>query len=193
MKRIILASGSANRKTIFNSLHIPFEVIPSNINEKAVKEKEPSARARLLAQLKGEAVLKKQQAVVVAADTFTSCENKILEKPQTSDEAKKMLLFLSEKKAINNTGFYYRDPFKKIIFSKTVTTQVWFRKFFKQEIYKYIKKFPVKNWAAAYAASELYVAGMIKKVEGSLTGLTYGLPLEYLVPLLIKSGFNPHP
>ena len=193
MKRVILASGSTNRKTIFNSLHIPFEVIPSNINEKAIKEKDPAARARLLAQLKGEAVLKKQQAIVVAADTFTSCKNKILEKPQTTDEAKKMLLFLSKKTAINNTGFYYHDPFKKIIFSKTVTTQVWFRRFFEKEIDQYIKKFPVKNWAAAYAASELYVAGMIEKVEGSLTGLTYGLPLEYLVPLLIRSGFNPHP
>jgi septum formation protein len=193
MKRVVLASGSANRKTIFNSLHIPFEVIPSNINEKAIKEKDPAARARLLAQLKGEAVLKKQQAIVVAADTFTSCKNKILEKPQTTDEAKKMLLFLSEKTAINNTGFYYHDPFRKIIFSKTVTTQVWFRRFFEKEIDQYIKKFPVKNWAAAYAASELYVAGMIEKVEGSLTGLTYALPLEHLVPLLIRSGFNPHP
>lgn len=193
MKRIILASESANRKIILSSLNISFAIIPSNINEKAIKEKNPAARARLLAQLKGEAVLKKHQVVVIAADTFTSCKNKILEKPQTINEAKKMLLFLSGKTAVNNTGLYYHDPFKKIVFSKTITTQVWFRKFFKQEIDKYIKKFPVKNWAAAYAASELYVAGMIKKVEGSLTGLTHGLPLEYLVPLLIRSGFNPNP
>jgi len=35
--------------------------------------------------------------------------------------------------------------------------------------------------------------GMIEYVKGSLTGLTHGLPLEYFVPLLVKSGFNPHP
>ncbi len=193
MSKLILASGSTNRRSIFNCLHLPYEIVPSNIDESLFAKKNSIIRARLLAQAKGEAVLEKQKAVIVAADTFTSCDKRILEKPKTLAEAKEMLVFLSGKKCANNTGFYYHDPFKKIIFSKTVVTKLWFRRFFEKEIEEYIKKFPVKTWAASYAASELYVAGMIRAVEGSLTGLTHGLPLEYLVPLLIKSGFNPHP
>lgn len=68
-----------------------------------------------------------------------------------------------------------------------------FRKIYQEEIELYVKKFPVTFWAAAYAASELYVLGIIEKVSGSLTGLTHGLPLEYLIPLLRKSGFDPKP
>jgi len=193
MTKLILASGSANRKTILNSLHLPFEVILANINEKSIVETNPLTRAKLLAKLKGESISRQYKAVVISADTFTSYGKKVLEKPQTINEAKTMLQFLSRKQTINNTGFYYNDPFKKIIFSKTIITQVKFRQFFDEEIEEYINKFPVKTWAAAYAASELYVMGMVEKVIGSLTGLTHGLPLEYLVPLLKKSGFHPHP
>lgn len=193
MTKLILASGSANRKRALQSLHVPYEVIAANIDEKNVKETDPLIRAKTLARLKGEAISRKHQAVIVSADTFTSYGKKILEKPQTINEAKNMLQFLSRKQTINNTGFYYNDPFKKIIFSKTIITKVKFRKFFDEEIEEYINKFPVKIWAAAYAASELYVMGMIEKVIGSLTGLTHGLPLEYLIPLLKKSGFHPHP
>ena len=192
MTRLILASGSANRKTILDSLHIPFDVIPANIDEKSVVEIDPLIRAKLLAKLKGKLISKQHKAVVISADTFTTCANRVLEKPQTINQAKTMLRFLSGKQTVNNTGFYYHDPFRKVIFSKTIITKVKFRRFFADEIEEYILRFPVTTWAAAYAASELYVMGMIEKVEGSLTGLTHGLPLEYLIPLLIKSGFQPH-
>jgi predicted house-cleaning NTP pyrophosphatase (Maf/HAM1 superfamily) len=62
-----------------------------------------------------------------------------------------------------------------------------------KEIKNYVNRFPVTAWAAAYAASELYVLGMINKISGSLTGLTHGLPLEFLIPLLKKSGYQPRP
>lgn len=193
MNKLILASGSTNRKTILSLLHIPFEVIPAEIDEKSIVETNPLTRAKLLAKLKGESISRKYKAVIISADTFTTIGKRVLEKPQTIDEAKNMLHFLSGKQTKNNTGLYYYDPFKKIIFSQTMTTKVKFRKFFDEEIEQYLQKFPVKTWAAAYAASEFYVMGMIEKVDGSLTGLTHGLPLEHLVPLLIKSGFKPHP
>lgn len=104
-----------------------------------------------------------------------------------------MLRFISNRSTLCLTGFYYCDPFKKIEFSKTAATKVKFRKIFEEEIDPYIQKFPVGSWAASYAASELYVLGMIERVSGSLTGLTHGLPLEYLIPLLKESGFDPYP
>jgi len=190
---IILASGSKNRQTILKSINVPFQTIVSNFNEKNVREKNLSIRAKKLARLKGEAVYKNNRGIIISADTFTGCQGKVLEKPNDRTEAINMLNFLSDKQAINYTGFYYYDPDKNIKVSKTFQTKIRFRRFYESEIKDYINKFPVTSWAGAYAASELYVMGMIATVSGSLTGLTHGLPLEELIPLLRLSGFYPKP
>ena len=100
---------------------------------------------------------------------------------------------LSNKKAVCYTGFCFFDKKNKKRFSKTSITRVIFRKIYKEEINIYVKKFPVTSWAAAYALSELYVMGLIENISGSLTGLTHGLPIEFLIPLLEKSGHQPKP
>lgn len=191
--QLILASSSKNRQLVLKTLHIPFKVIPSNIDEKIIKETDPSSRAKKLARLKGEFVEKKHQGAIISADTFTLCQGKIVEKPINKAEAKKMLQFLSGKTAVNYTGFFYFDRKNNISVSETVPTIIRFRQFYQDEVAGYLKKFPVTSWAAAYAASELYVMGMIKSVSGSLTGLTHGLPIDILIPLLRRSGFSPKP
>jgi len=103
-----------------------------------------------------------------------------------------MLKQLSENKAVSYTGFYFSNKAKNIEFLKTAITRLVFREIYKEEIEDYVKKFPVTTWAGAYAVSELYVAGLIKDISGSLTGL-HGLPAEFLVSLLKKSGFEPKP
>jgi len=190
---IILASGSKNRQTILKSINIPFQIVVSNFDEKNVREKNLSVRAKKLARLKGEVVYKSNRGIIISADTFTGCQGKVLEKPGNRAEATNMLIFLSGKKAVNYTGFYYQDPDKKITVSKTFQTKIQFRHFYENEIEDYVNKFPVTRWAGAYAASELYVMGMIAVVSGSLTGLTHGLPMECLIPLLIRSGFHSTP
>ncbi len=191
--KLILASASKNRCQALQSLNVTFQVVASRINESSVGENHPVKRARLLAKLKGEAILKKTTAIVIAADTFTICQGKILEKPKSETEAKAMLYFISNQQTTNHTGLYYHDPYQKFTYNRTIITQVKFRQFYPDEIDAYIKKFPVTSWAAAYAASELYIKGMIKTIRGSLTGLTHALPLEVVIPLLKRSGIIFYP
>lgn len=193
MQQIILASGSTNRKRILRELGIPFKVVVSNFSEQKVKEKNPSEKARKIALAKAKAVEKNHKGIIIAADTFTVCKDKTLEKPKDLNEAKLMLKQLSGNKAVCYTGFAFLNKAKNIQFTKTAITRIAFRKIYKEEIERYVKKFPVTSWAAAYAASELYVLGLIKNISGSLTGLTHGLPTEYLTPLLKKSGYKPSP
>jgi len=190
---IILASSSKNRQKILESLNIPFKVEMADVNEKAIKEKDPALRAKKLAEAKAEKISQRHQGIIIAADTFTVCQGKILEKPKDEKEAIIMLKTLSGRQAVSYTGFCYIDNINNFKFLKTAAAKVWFRQIEDEEIKNYVKKFPVTSWAAAYAASEPYVLGLINKISGSLTGLTYGLPLEYLIPLLKKSGYQPRP
>ena len=193
MQKIILASGSKNRQTLLKTLNIPFKVVISNFDESKVKETNPILRAQKIALGKAKAVLKNHQGIIIACDTFTVCQGKTLEKPVDLTEAKKMLKQLSGNKAVSYTGFYFSNKAKNIKFLKTAVTKLVFRKIYEKEIGAYVKKFPVTTRAGAYAINEqLYVAGLVKNISGSLTGV-HGLPTEFLIPLLKKSGYQPKP
>jgi len=193
MPKIILASKSKNRQKLLKALGIPFKTVTSHLEEKKIKEINPHVRAAKIASAKAQKVAEKYSGIIIACDTFTVCQNQILEKPQDLNEAKKMLRQLSGKRAICYTGFCLLDKRNNTKFSRTAITEIVFRKIDEEEMSEYVKKFPVTTWAAAYASSELYVLGFIKSISGSLTGLTHGLPTEFLIPLLKKAGYQPKP
>jgi septum formation protein len=193
MKKIILASGSKNRQKLLSILGIPFKVVVSDFDESQVKGADAGIRARKIALGKALKAGEDNAGIIIAGDTFTVLDGRIMEKPSSLAEAKSQVLKLSGSLAACYTGFCYFDSLKNKKVCKTAITKVWFRKIYASEVENYIKKFPVKTWAASYAPSEAYVLGMVKRISGSLTGLTHGLPCEYLIPLLRKEGFTPKP
>lgn len=193
MQQIILASQSTARFELFNSLGIPFVSKPSRIDEKAIRDNDLKVRAEKLARAKAEKIASMHKAIVVACDTFSESSGRILEKPANADEARDMLAFLSGKSAVNYTGFCYIDRLNNIDTSSVVSVNYTFRTLYKKEIDEYVKKFPVTRWAAGFALVFPYITSFISRVEGSYTGLAYGLPCELLIPLLKKSGFEPSP
>ena len=192
-QQVILASSSKNRQILLKALGIPFKVVISHFKESSVKAKNPAIRASKIALGKALAVSRKHHGIIIAADTFTICQYEILEKPKNLDQAKKMLKKLSGRQVISFTGLCIINTQTNSQFTKTIPTKVTFRRLSNSEIDQYVKRFPVTSWAAAYAASELYVAGMIEEVRGSLTGLTHGLPAEFIVPLLDQLGYPAKP
>lgn len=193
MKTVILASQSNARRLLFSSFGIPFVTIPASIDEKSIRDRSLKKRAEKIARTKAERIAAANKGVIVACDTFSRCEGVVLEKPETIKEAKKMLHFLSGKKAINYTGFCYIDRSKKIDFSTTVVVRYEIRELYSNEINKYVNDFPVTEWAAGFALVYPYITTFIAKINGSYTGLSYGLPTELLIPLLRQSGFEPKP
>lgn len=191
--KVILASQSKARHEIMSSLGIPFIVLPSNIDEKSIRDKNLKKRAEKLARTKAEKIASEQNAIIIACDTFSKCKGRVLEKPVNSREAKEMLMFLSGNKAINYTGFCYIDKSKNINFSTVIEVEYSFRKLYPAEIDKYVEEFPVTQWAAGFALVKPYITSFVESVNGSYTGFAYGLPTELLIPLLKKSGFEPVP
>lgn len=187
-KRIILASGSKQRKLIMDSLGLDYEVIPADIDEKSIRDRNLSVRAKKIAKSKAEKILEQgNQGIIIAADTFAECNGIVLEKPENLNQAKEMLKAERNNKIRVYTGFYYKDTFSGFEFNKTATISLWLRNLSDEEIDIFVKNNPVTTWSAAFSPMYLYQTTFIKKINGSITSV-FGLSTEFLVPCLNESG-----
>jgi septum formation protein len=171
-----------------DSLSIPYVVIPADIDEKVIRDTDLAIRAKKIARAKGEKVASEHQGIVISADSFSSCEGKVLEKPITIEEARDMLKFQANKECFFYSGFSYIDRVNGIDCSDVSVSKYVFRKLSDTEIDKFVQNNPVTTWAGGFALSYPYQMSFFKNIEGSLTGCVYGLPTELLIPCLVKSG-----
>jgi len=187
-QQIILASGSKQRKLMMDALGVPYVVISADINEKAIRDEDLKVRAEKIARAKAEKVASENEGIIISADTFSACGGKVLEKPQSVDEAREMLKIQANKECTLYTGFCYIDKINQIDYSATAITKYELRKLSDEEINKFVENNPVTEWAAAFSPAYTYQLGFFKYIEGSLTGSTHGLPVELLIPCFEESG-----
>ena len=102
--KIILASKSKVRKEILDKNNIESDVMPSNVDEDIVKEsliKEkatPEIISKNLAELKANKVsMKKIDEIVLGADSVIDLNGELISKPETREEAMKILKKLNGK------------------------------------------------------------------------------------------------
>ena len=190
MQKVILASGSAQRKNLMSGLSIPFEIQTADIDEKVIRDPDLKIQVVKIARAKAEAVAAKHQGIIIAADTFVVCDSKVLEKPEDLEEARQMLKEQQGKEVFMYTGLCYLDPEQNIDFSEVSITKLKLRALEDYEIQAYVEHAPVTTWAGAFAISYPYSSSLVEYIEGSLTS-TGGLPMELLIPLLKKSGLKP--
>ena len=103
--KIILASRSGVRKEILNKNGITCEVLPANIDEEQIKEsllKEkatPEIISKNLAELKANKVSKKKnEQLVLGADSVVDLNGELISKPANRDEALNILKKLNGQK-----------------------------------------------------------------------------------------------
>jgi septum formation protein len=186
-QQIILASGSRQRRLIMDSLGIEYKIIPADVDEKVIRDKNLILRAEKIAISKAEEVAKHNKGIIIAVDTFASCNGEVLEKPKDLKEAEKMLKLERNNEVVVYSGFCYLDEENKINFSKTSVSKLHIRDLGDEEIKNFVKNTPVLQWSAAFSPMYLYQTTFIKYFEGSITG-TFGLPTEFLMECLNKSG-----
>lgn len=186
--KIILASNSAIRKKLMDSLEVPYKIVPANIDEKKIRDKNLRVRSEKIARAKAEFVAKNNGGIIIAADTFGFVNGQVLEKPKNLEEAKEMLKLQSDKECLMYTGFCYIDRKNDVDFSDSVEIKYAFRKLSDEEINYQIKNVSVLQYSAAFAPNDPNQISLIAKIDGSFTGLMYGIPAEILIPLLQKSG-----
>jgi len=92
MKRIILASQSRRRSQILKSCSIRHTVLPSRVKEAHRNTKRPAALVILNAKRKAEAVAEKKSCgIIIGVDTLVLFKKRLVGKPRTKEEARKML------------------------------------------------------------------------------------------------------
>ncbi len=182
---LILASGSPRRKDLLLSLHIPFKVFPSQVEENNDWGYAPEEFALNMAKKKAEDVFDRlKDGWTLGADTIVVVDKDILGKPKDYKDAKDMLTRLSGRKHTVITGFCILSPSGLVSHIEAVRSEVMIRELAEEEIDAYLKTMEPFDKAGAYAVQGMG-AFMIKAIKGSYTNVV-GLPLCEVILALKK-------
>ncbi len=187
MKKIVLASASPRRKELLEKLGIPFQVEASEFTESGVQSLTPVETVKFLSLEKARMVSKKYpDALIIAADTIGVLDGKIIGKPDGAGDAVRMLRELSGRTHKVITGFTIMDSGTGKTLTRTVATEVTFRKLSRREIEAYVATGEPLDKAGAYAIQGLG-AVLVKEIKGDYYNVM-GLPLSALAAALKRFG-----
>ena len=149
--KLILASKSGVRKKILEKYNINFEVIVSNVDEDQVKESllaegaDPLVVSKNLAELKSIQVSKKSpDKLVLGADSVISLNNKLINKPNSREEALEIL------KKLNNSKHYLISSVcisknGSMVWNHSDQSELKMKSFKEDELKKYLNKLKLKR------------------------------------------------
>ncbi len=164
-------------------LHIPFEVIVSDIDEQIDTQNDLVKEIEKLSYQKANAVYKlHEDALVIGSDTIVKIGNDILGKPKSTQEAAKMLRELSDNTHEVVTGVTILCNGKAETFSSVA--KVTFYPLSEEEIQDYIATNEPMDKAGAYAIQG-DAAKFIRSIEGDYYTIV-GLPVAELYHRLKK-------
>lgn len=176
-KQLILASSSPRRKELLETVGVPLEVCPSEIEECLVTGETPEQHVLRLSKAKAADVSRLHpNRWILGADTIVVLDGVILGKPAGEDEAEEMLSKLSGRRHVVFTSYtlYNTDePFRNR--SRYVRSVVSIKRMTRSEIKNYVQTGEPLDKAGAYAVQGLGAA-IVKRIEGSYTNVV-GLPL----------------
>ena len=174
---LVLASVSPRRQDILKGLGLVFEVIPSGIEESVSAGRSPEENAQELARLKARAVAARvERGTVIGCDTLVAVEDKILGKPVSPQDAKRILSLLSGKTQRVISGLcLIHQPTGQELCGHEVTT-VFTKPMSKRDIDEYVATGEGLDKAGAYAIQETGDR-FIERLEGSFDNVV-GFPTE---------------
>ena len=184
LNKIILASKSEVRKEILDKNNIKCVVEPSNVDEEPVKEsllKEQASSeiiSKNLAELKANKVsMKKNDEIVLGADSVIDLEGELISKPENREEAMEILRklngkshFLISSVCISKNG--------SMIWNYTDKAKLTMKKFTDGELKNYLSKISDET---LYAYNVYQIEGEGRSLFASIEGdedTIMGLPVK---------------
>ena len=184
LNKIILASQSKVRKEILDKNNIESDVVPSNVDEDIVKEsliKEkatPEIISKNLAELKANKVsMKKIDEIVLGADSVIDLNGELISKPETREEAMKILKklngkshFLISSVCVSKNG--------SMIWNHTDKAKLSMKNLSDDELKNYLSKIPDET---LYAYNVYQIEGIGRNLFTSIEGdedTIMGLPVK---------------
>jgi septum formation protein len=191
MEKVILASGSGDRKALLERLAIPFDILVTNVDEEEYKNqfKDPIELVMKLAENKAKTAKKllnhtvfEMDDPIIAADTIVEYDGQIIGKAKNKDQAYMILKTLNNSTHNLITGIAITQFNNPIIVTEFEITKVTFIKMTDKEIQKYIDFGEWKGRAGAYSIFDK-ASMFIKKIEGSPSNVV-GLPIQKIYHIL---------
>lgn len=191
--KIILASKSGVRKQILDKYKIDNEVMISNVDEDEVKESllaegaNPLIISKNLAEIKSIKVSNKNpDRLVLGADSVISLNEKLINKPNSRDEAFNIL------KELNNSKHYLISSVcisknGAMIWNYTDSSELKMKNLTDDELSSYLSKIETKT-LLAYGVYQIEADGLelfeyVKGEKDSIMGLPVKEILNYLKQL----------
>lgn len=190
MKKLILASGSVQRKKLLKFLGVPFIVRPSRVKEiKTVKTTCSSLVVDNALRKARDVASHFQEGVVIGADTVVYIGNKqIVGKPRSLKDAKRILKILFSRPQWVYTGLAVIDARTGVELVDYEKTKVFMLSLTDEEIARYHAKvnpfdkaggFDIEGWGSIF----------IHRIEGCYSNVI-GLPMAKLSRMLKKVGVS---
>ncbi len=188
---IYLASGSPRRAELLRQINLDFEVMPVNIDESPLQFESPSVYVERMANSKavagrGKLSDKDPDAVVLAADTIITIDDKIIGKPVDEEHCRCILSTLSgrEHRVMSAIAVALKDN----TLSRVSISRVWFKSLSTREIDQYCAGQEPIDKAGAYAIQGR-AAIFIRHLAGSYSSVM-GLPVFETAELLNEAGIS---
>jgi septum formation protein len=186
--KVVLASESQSRRLALDILGLSYEIRPSTIDEKSIRDSDPAALTKRLAEAKAWNVAKDLvDAVVVSGDAVVAKDGKIYEKPRNHEEATEFLRDLAGSAFRFVTSLVVIRTDTRRILSTVETSEIRFRKLVDREIRDYVAKYPVLRFAGAFEGEG--VLRFAESVSGSFNFIT-ALPVSRLAVFLREQGIE---
>ena len=188
--KLILASSSLRRAEILANAGLPFTVLTSPVDESPSPGEAPAALVQRLANAKADIVTARAvgPAIVLGADTEVVLDDKILGKPRSTEDARRMLQQLSGRTHSVLTGvalIRLPDGERRQFVESTL---VHFRPITEEELSSYLATGEPFDKAGAYGIQG-HAGRFIPRVEGCYFNVV-GLPLAHLLRSLTELGWS---
>lgn len=186
-KKIILASASPRRKELMEQAGYQFEIQVSHREETYVSTT-PDEIVKELSLLKASDIAsanKKENLVVIGADTVVAYDGCILGKPETKEHAFQMIQSFQGDKHQVYTGvaiLSYDEAGRETVINHAVKTDVYVNPMTEEEIWAYIHSDNIMDKAGSYGIQSGFSIH-IEKIEGDYFNVV-GLPISYIYEAL---------
>ena len=186
MSKIVLASKSPRRQELLKLISLDFEVFPDDSPEIANENLSPEKYVCFLSRNKCLNVAEKfdDDCIVIGADTIVVKDGKIMGKPSSFKDAKRMLEALSDDVHTVYTGVTVSLKKEEKVVTFFEKTDVYFYNLSEENINEYVKSGEPMDKAGAYGIQEKG-ALFVEKINGDYNNVV-GLPVAKLMQVLKK-------
>ena len=185
---VVLGSTSRYRAELLHRLLPEFTQAAPGVDEAALPDEAPAARALRLAIAKAEAVAQSHpQALVIGSDQVAELDGQVLDKPGTAERAREQLRASSGRTVQFHTALRLLDARTGERHTHVDLTRAVFRELDESEIDRYVAREQPLDCAGSFKCEALGIS-LFERIETTDPSALIGLPLIALARLLRVAG-----